>query len=103
MRCRRVWRVSRSCSEFGRRPLENASGGTDHGAAGCGFVIGTQAAGKMIGKWPGLAKGLNAEGNVRATSDFRGLYCSLLEQWLGQEAGPVIPNAARMSRVRVTG
>jgi len=89
-------------SEFGRRPLENASGGTDHGTAGCGFVIGTQAAGKMIGEWPGLAKGLNAEGNVRATSDFRGLYCSLLEQWLGQEAGPVIPGAARLARVRVS-
>jgi hypothetical protein len=59
-------------------------------------VIGTQAAGKMIGEWPGLAKGLNAEGNVKATSDCRGLYCSLLEQWLGQEAGPVIPGAAWM-------
>lgn len=42
----------------------------------------------MIGEWPGLAKGLNAEGNVRATLDFRGLYCSLLEQWLGHEAAP---------------
>ncbi len=90
-------------SEFGRRPLENASGGTDHGAAGCGFVIGTQAAGKMIGEWPGLARGLNAEGNVRATSDFRGLYSSLLEQWLGQEAGPIIPGAVQLARVRVTG
>ncbi len=89
-------------SEFGRRPLENASGGTDHGAAGCGFVIGTQAAGTMIGEWPGLARGLNAEGNVRPTADYRGLYCSLLEQWLGQEAGPVIPGAARLARVRVT-
>lgn len=29
----------------------------DHGAAGCGFVIGTQAAGTMIGEWPGLARG----------------------------------------------
>jgi uncharacterized protein (DUF1501 family) len=37
-------------SEFGRRPLENASGGTDHGAADCGFVIGTRAAGGMIGE-----------------------------------------------------
>ena len=82
-------------SELGRRPQENASGGTDHGAADCGFVIGTQAAGKMIDEWPGLAKGLNAEGNVKGTSDFRGLYCSLLEQWLGQEVGPVIPGAAR--------
>jgi uncharacterized protein (DUF1501 family) len=90
-------------SEFGRRPKENASGGTDHGAAGCGFVIGTQAAGRMIGEWPGLARGLDALGNVRATSDFRGLYSSLLEQWLGQEASPIIPGAARLARPRVVG
>ena len=81
-------------SEFGRRPQENASGGTDHGAAGCAFVMGTRAAGTMIGEWPGLASGLDALGNVRATADFRGLYSSLLEQWLGQEAAPIIPGAS---------
>jgi uncharacterized protein (DUF1501 family) len=90
-------------SEFGRRPKENASAGTDHGAAGCGFVIGRQAAGKMIGEWPGLAKGLDQLGNVRATSDFRGLYSSLLEQWLEYDASAVIPGAARMARPRVVG
>jgi uncharacterized protein (DUF1501 family) len=88
-------------SEFGRRPQENASGGTDHGAAGCAFVMGTRAAGTMIGEWPGLAGGLDALGNVRATADFRGLYCSLLEQWLGHEAAPVIPGAAGLARPQV--
>jgi uncharacterized protein (DUF1501 family) len=44
-------------SELGRRPLENASAGADHSAAGCGFVIGTQAAGQMIGEWPGWRRG----------------------------------------------
>jgi uncharacterized protein (DUF1501 family) len=88
-------------SEFGRRPQENASGGTDHGAAGCAFVMGTRAAGTMLGEWPGLAGGLDSLGNVRATSDFRGLYCSLLEQWLGQEAAPIIPGASGLARMRV--
>lgn len=85
-------------SEFGRRAQENASAGTDHGAAGCGFLIGTRAAGTMIGEWPGLANGLDELGNLRATSDFRGLYSALLEQWLGQEAAPIIPGASGFAR-----
>jgi uncharacterized protein (DUF1501 family) len=88
-------------SEFGRRPQENASGGTDHGAAGCAFVIGTRAAGTMVGEWPGLAAGLDDLGNLRATSDFRGLYCSLLEQWLGHDAAPIVPGAASLARSRL--
>ncbi len=39
-------------SEFGRRPQQNDSG-TDHGAAGVGFVIGSQAKGTMVGEFPG--------------------------------------------------
>jgi uncharacterized protein (DUF1501 family) len=42
-------------SEFGRRPQENGSG-TDHGAAGVSFLIGSRAAGKMVGEFPGLEK-----------------------------------------------
>jgi uncharacterized protein (DUF1501 family) len=88
-------------SEFGRRPQENASAGTDHGAAGCAFVMGTRVAGTMIGEWPGLATGLDALGNVQATADFRSLYSSLLEQWLGHEAAPIIPGAAGLGRMQV--
>ncbi|HEY1776713.1 MAG TPA: DUF1501 domain-containing protein [Solirubrobacteraceae bacterium] len=88
-------------SEFGRRPLENGSAGTDHGAAGCAFVIGTRAAGTMIGEWAGLQTGLDALGNLNETADFRSLYCSLLEQWLGHEATPIIPGAASFPRVTV--
>jgi uncharacterized protein (DUF1501 family) len=88
-------------SEFGRRPQENGSAGTDHGAAGCAFVIGTQAAGTMIGEWAGLQTGLDPLGNLTETADFRSLYCSLLEQWLGQEAAPVIPGAATLPRYKV--
>jgi uncharacterized protein (DUF1501 family) len=88
-------------SEFGRRPQENASAGTDHGAAGCGFVIGENAAGTMVGEWQGLAKGLDPLGNLTETADYRSLYCSVLEQWLGQDATQIIPGASSLPRVTV--
>ncbi len=84
-------------SEFGRRPEENGSAGTDHGAAGCAFVIGSKAKGQMVGEFPGLAT-LDQNDNLRVTSDFRAMYCSLLEQWLGQDAGPIIPGASLFPR-----
>jgi uncharacterized protein (DUF1501 family) len=84
-------------SEFGRRPEENGSAGTDHGAAGCAFVIGSQAKGEMVGEFPGLAS-LDADDNLRVTSDFRAMYCSLLEQWLDFDAEAIIPGAAGFAR-----
>jgi uncharacterized protein (DUF1501 family) len=84
-------------SEFGRRPEENGSLGTDHGAAGCAFVIGAKAKGEMVGEFPGLAT-LDEHDNLRATSDFRAMYCSLLEQWLEVDAEPIIPGAAGFAR-----
>jgi uncharacterized protein (DUF1501 family) len=86
-------------SEFGRRPEENDSG-TDHGAAGAAFVVGTHAAGQMVGEFPGMSA-LDESENLIATSDFRGLYCGLLEQWLGQDASAVIPDAAGLARPAV--
>jgi uncharacterized protein (DUF1501 family) len=84
-------------SEFGRRPEENGSSGTDHGAAGCAFVIGSRAKGQMVGEFPGLAK-LDPNDNLRVTSDFRGMYCSLLEQWLEFDAAQIIPGASSFTR-----
>jgi len=84
-------------SEFGRRPEENGSLGTDHGAAGCAFVIGSKAKGEMVGEFPGLAT-LDQDDNLRATSDFRGMYCSLLEQWLEFDAEAIIPGASGFAR-----
>jgi uncharacterized protein (DUF1501 family) len=83
-------------TEFGRRPRENASG-TDHGAAGAAFVIGTRAKGQMIGQFPGLAA-LDAQQNLPPTADFRGLYCSLLEQWFDTDAAAIIPGASGFTR-----
>jgi uncharacterized protein (DUF1501 family) len=81
-------------SEFGRRPQENGSG-TDHGAAGVGFVIGSRASGQMVGSFPGLLDSqLDHADNLRPTSDFRGAYRALLEQWLGVDAAGIVPNAA---------
>jgi uncharacterized protein (DUF1501 family) len=65
-----------------------------------GFVIETRVNGGLIGEYPGVDN-LDSEGNLRATSDFRGLYCALLEQWLGADAGAVIPGASGLKRPQV--
>ncbi len=88
-------------SEFGRRPEENGSG-TDHGAGGNAFLIGGAVRGKMVGEWPGLAK-LDEDDNLRFTSDFRAVYCSLLEQWFGVDAAAVIPGASSLARPALIG
>jgi uncharacterized protein (DUF1501 family) len=85
-------------SEFGRRAKENGSLGTDHGAAGIGFLLGTQVTGTMVGEFPGLATGLDEDGNLKATSDFRGIYSALAEQWLGTDADAIIPKAGSFNR-----
>jgi uncharacterized protein (DUF1501 family) len=86
-------------SEFGRRAAENGSG-TDHGAAGIGFLIGSRASGRMIGEFPGLAK-LDPLGNLPATSDFRGLYAALTADWFGADPAAVLGGGARLARPAV--
>ena len=54
----------------------------------------------MIGEFPGLAS-LDRDGNLRATSDFRGLYSALLEDWLGADAEAIIPGARGFARPKV--
>jgi uncharacterized protein (DUF1501 family) len=83
-------------SEFGRRAAENSSG-TDHGAAGIGFVMGTRASGRMIGEFPGLGK-LDLDGNLRATSDFRGLYGAVVGDWFGIDPSAIVPGASGIGR-----
>ena len=86
-------------SEFGRRAEENGSDGTDHGAAGIGLLMGTRVRGNMIGEFPGLKNGLDGDGNLKATVDYRSIYCSVLEQWLATDAAAVIPRAKSFARV----
>lgn len=78
-------------SEFGRRPEENGSG-TDHGAAGVSFLIGSRVKGEMVGEFPGTSK-LDVNENLVNTSDFRAMYAGILGQWFQTEAGLVIPGA----------
>lgn len=83
-------------SEFGRRAQENGSG-TDHGAAGLGLLIGARVNGRMVGE-PARLDRLDADGNVVATADFRTVYASLLEQWLGTDAAGIVPDAGSVGR-----
>jgi uncharacterized protein (DUF1501 family) len=84
-------------SEFGRRAQENGSEGTDHGAAGVSLLVGTRASGQMVGVWPGLSD-LDVNGNQIANVDFRAVYCALIEQWFGDDATAVIPEANGFAR-----
>jgi uncharacterized protein (DUF1501 family) len=86
-------------SEFGRRAAENGSG-TDHGAAGCGFLIGTRAAGRMVGEFPGLSS-LDKDGNLRATADYRGVYGALCGDWFGVDPLAILPDARNIGRPTV--
>jgi uncharacterized protein (DUF1501 family) len=72
-------------SEFGRRVQEN-NGGTDHGTASLSFCVSKKLKGGLYGSgYPNLAD-LDANGNMKHTTDFRSLYATLLERWLGMGA-----------------
>jgi len=78
-------------SEFGRRPGENASFGTDHGTAAPIFVIGNPVRGGFYGEQPSLASTeLDPAGNVEFKVDFREVYATVLEKWLGAESKVVL-------------
>jgi uncharacterized protein (DUF1501 family) len=69
-------------SEFGRRVKENASQGTDHGTAAPLFVIGGRLKSGPMGKHPSLTD-LDGEGDLKHHTDFRRVYATILDQWLG--------------------
>ena len=72
-------------SEFGRRPNENASLGTDHGTASNLFVLGDRVNGDFYGRQPSLATTeLDGEGNPRFTTDFRSVYATVIDNWLAE-------------------
>ena len=76
-------------SEFGRRPKENASGGTDHGTASLVFLIGDPVKGGLYGETPNLAK-LDQLGNLSYAVDFRSVYQEILASHLGVDARPIL-------------
>jgi uncharacterized protein (DUF1501 family) len=71
-------------SEFGRRVLENGSGGTDHGAAGPVFLAGPAVKPGLLGRYPSLTDLDN--GDLKMTVDFRRVYATVLKNWLGLPA-----------------
>jgi uncharacterized protein (DUF1501 family) len=66
-------------SEFGRRPYENQSGGTDHGTASAHFVMGGAVRGGIFGESPRLDR-LDGNGNLPFGVDFRSYYATLIER-----------------------
>ena len=76
-------------SEFGRRVEENASRGTDHGAAAPVFLLGGPGQGGVLGSAPDLAR--LSEGDVCFTTDFRALYTAIERDWMGLEPSSSIP------------
>ena len=75
-------------SEFGRRPKENASAGTDHGTAAPVFVIGDGVKGGLYGEQPALNK-LDTSGNLGYAVDFRSVYQEILQSHLEVDAREV--------------
>jgi uncharacterized protein (DUF1501 family) len=69
-------------SEFGRRPRENASGGTDHGTAGAMFAFSPRIKAGHLGERPALTR-LDESGNLPFAIDFRSVYGAVLDDWFG--------------------
>lgn len=72
-------------AEFGRRPRENQSAGTDHGTASVHFAFGGRVKGSLYGEAPALDR-LDGNGNLSFAVDFRDIYATLLERWWGASA-----------------
>jgi uncharacterized protein (DUF1501 family) len=75
-------------SEFGRRPTENGSLGTDHGTAGPVFLAGPSVKAGLVGATPSL--GNLKDGDPAWSIDFRTVYATLLGPWLGLPADEVL-------------
>lgn len=76
-------------SEFGRRTAENASRGTDHGAAAPVFLLGGPGRGGLRGTPPCLGRLI--DGDVAHTTDFRALYAAIERGWMGLEPSSAVP------------
>lgn len=75
-------------SEFGRRPAENASRGTDHGTAAPLFVMGSRLNGSLHGSPPDLDVGRKED--LTHSTDFRSVYATVIRRWFGADPAPVL-------------
>ncbi|HLG77010.1 MAG TPA: DUF1501 domain-containing protein, partial [Ktedonobacteraceae bacterium] len=76
-------------SEFGRRVAENGSQGTDHGTAAPLFVLGNAINRGVYGEPPDLTN-LDHSGNLKYTIDFRSVYATVLDRWMGASSKDVL-------------
>jgi uncharacterized protein (DUF1501 family) len=76
-------------TEFSRRVKDNGAG-TDHGAGGSAFVLGDPVKGGMYGEYPSLKDEALTIGNLKYNNDFRSTYTTILENWMGVEAKPIV-------------
>ncbi len=76
-------------SEFGRRVEENGSAGTDHGTAAPMFVLGNPISKGIYGEPPSLTN-LDQNGNLKYTIDFRSVYATVLDRWMGASSKDVL-------------
>jgi len=76
-------------TEFSRRVKDNGAG-TDHGAGGVAFVIGDPVKGGMYGEYPSLKDSELTIGNMKYNNDFRSTYSTVIEDWMGLEARPIV-------------
>ncbi len=76
-------------SEFGRRVEENGSQGTDHGTAAPMFILGNAVNRGIFGEPPSLSS-LDPNGNLKYTIDFRSVYATVLDRWLGASSKDVL-------------
>ena len=76
-------------SEFGRRVKDNGSG-TDHGAAGACFALGPSVKGGIYGEYPSTDASDLEQGDLVPNQDFRGVYSTIVEDWLGLDAFPIV-------------
>jgi len=82
--------VMMTWSEFGRRPNENASHGSDHGTVAPLFVVGNPVqGGKLYGQQP-LLSDLDSAGNLKFKVDFRSVYATILDKWLGADSQSIL-------------
>ena len=76
-------------SEFGRRVKDNGAG-TDHGAAGACFALGPSVKGGIYGEYPSTDAADLEQGDLVPNQDFRGVYSTIAEDWLGLDAVPIV-------------
>ena len=77
--------VGVTLSEFGRTVHSNGSTGTDHGTVAPMFVFGNSVKGGVIGANPQIPVDYKTSDELTANYDFRQVYGSLLNQWMGND------------------